>query len=94
MPAAYYIEIGLVGVMIFVPLIVIHGRMRLRPKDDESPRGIGVRIIQLLSLFLLIPLIGVLTLEGKISGDTTGALLGVAAGYTLSGLEKPVPTKD
>jgi hypothetical protein len=65
--------------------------MKAKGKDDQSPAGIGVRVIQLISLLVLVPLIGVLCLEGRLSGETTGALLGVAIGYTLSGLEKPVP---
>jgi hypothetical protein len=92
MPVERVAELGLVVVMLAGPSWVLWGRFRSRPKDDTSPKGIGVRIIQLLGILLLVPLIGILALEGKLNGDTTGALLGVAIGYTLSGIEKAVPS--
>ncbi len=88
-----FIEWGLALVMLFGPGFVLWGRFRPRPKDDTSPRGLGVRVIQLVGLLLLIPLIGILALEGKMGGEVAGALIGVAIGYTLSGIEKPVPRR-
>jgi hypothetical protein len=78
--------------MVGGPAYILWGRFRKRDPSDDSPRGLGVRVIQLIGLLLLVPMIGILTLEGKLGGDVTAALLGVAAGYTLSGIEKPVPS--
>jgi hypothetical protein len=85
------IEVGLLVVMAVGPGVVLWGRFRRRTKDDTSPSGLGARVLQLIGLLLLLPLIGILTLEGKLEGSTAGALLGVAAGYSLSGIEKAVP---
>lgn len=82
-----WIEWGLAVVMLVGPLYVLYGRFHSQPT-----KGVGVRIIQLVGLLLLVPLIGILALEGKLGGDTTSALLGVAIGYTLSGVEKAVPS--
>jgi hypothetical protein len=92
MPVNPWIEGGLLLVMLVAPALVIWGRFIKRPVDDRSPRGIGVRLIQFVSLLLFAPLIGILTIEGKMSGETAGALIGVAVGYTLSGVEKAVPS--
>ena len=86
------IEGGLLLVMIVAPARIIWGRFRAKKADDKSPRGVGVRIIQLVSLFVFGPLIGILTIEGKLTGETAGALIGVAIGYTLSGVERAVPS--
>jgi len=50
---------------------------RLRPKcpSDKSPKGIGVRFIQLVAVLVILPLIGILTLEGKLTGEVAGALI-------------------
>jgi len=88
------VEIGLLLVMAGGPAWLLWDRTRTRATEDTSPRGIGARVLQLIGLFLLLPLIGILTLEGKIEGATTGALLGVAAGYVLSGIEKAVPGRQ
>ncbi len=93
MPPISFVEIALALAMVAIPSLIIWGRNKARDKEDDSPRGFGVRVIQLLALFLLVPMIGILTLEGKISGETAGALFGVAVGYTLSGIGNPVPSK-
>lgn len=93
MTTACWIELGLVTVMIAGPLYVLRSRFRDQSTGDTSPRGLGVRVIQLVGLFLLFPLVGILTLEGKLGGETAGALIGVAIGYSLSGIEKAVPSK-
>jgi hypothetical protein len=85
------IEFGLLIVMILGPAAVIWSRVRSRAEEDKSPRGIGVRVIQLISLLVFAPLVGLLSLEGKLGGETVSALIGVAIGYTLSGVEKAVP---
>ena len=88
-----WIEWGLAVVMLVGPCFVLWGRFRPRAKDDTSPRGLGVRVIQLVGLLLIIPLIGILMLECKIGSEAGVALLGVAIGYALSGIERPVPSR-
>ncbi len=87
-----WIDAGLLVIMLAAPTRIVWARFR-KP-DNQSPRGSGVRTIQLVATFLLVPLIGILTLEGQLKGETAGALIGVAIGYTLSGVEKAVPSND
>jgi hypothetical protein len=88
------IEIGLLIVMAAGPGFILWGRFKKRDNNDLAPRGLGARVLQLIALFLILPLIGILALEGKLEGSAAGALLGVAAGYALSGIEKSVPQKE
>jgi hypothetical protein len=87
-----WIEWGLALVMLGGPGFVLWGRFRRREEDDTSPRGLGVRLIQLVGLLLIVPLIGILMLECKMSNEAGTALIGVAIGYALSGIERPVPS--
>ena len=64
---------------------------RLRGKA-QPPRGVGARLIQLIALLVIVPLVGILALEKVLSGETAGSLIGVAIGYTLSGIERAVPS--
>jgi|SRR6266853_1063043 len=92
MQVSCWIEWGLAVVMLAGPGFVLWGRLRPRAKDDSSPRGLGVRLIQLVGLLLIVPLIGILMLESKMSNGVGAALIGVAIGYVLSGVERPVPS--
>lgn len=94
MTPQHVLEFGFLSIMILGPGIVVYSRARKQTAGETSPRGVGARVIQLVSALLFGPLIGILTLEGRISGETAGALLGVALGYTLSGVEKAVPKND
>jgi hypothetical protein len=47
-------------------------------------RGIGVRFIQYLGIAVLVPLIAVLSLEGRISQEMTGAIAIAAIGGVLA----------
>ena len=49
-------------------------------------KGIGARTIQFTCVAFLIPTIIILSIEGILSGETVGALLGGLAGYVLSGI--------
>lgn len=51
-------------------------------------KGIGLRFIQYLGLIVLLPLIGVLSLEGRISQEITGAIAAAAVGAVLAGIGK------
>ena len=95
MPTYPWIEIPLALVAVVGPLLVVVLRLfctkKTTHKDgsvDQRSWGIGVRMIGVLRL---IPIVALMTLEGKRNQETGGALIGVALGYTLSGIEKAVP---
>ena len=81
-------EIALALVMVMGVGYAMWSHMR-----PGSPKGVGARFIQLIALLVILPLVGILALEGKLSGETAGSLLGVAIGYTLSGIERAVPSR-
>jgi hypothetical protein len=84
-------EVGLALVMVIGTGYTLWSRLR---DKAQPPRGVGARVIQLIALLVILPLVGILALEGKLSGDTAGALIGVAIGYTLSGIERAVPSNQ
>jgi hypothetical protein len=99
MPKYPWIEFPLLFLMVVGPLMIIGSRSGMSPDPDSERRpirvkGIGVRVIQLIALLVLLPMAGILGLEEKMSGDGVGALIGVAIGYTLSGVERPVPKRN
>jgi len=47
-------------------------------------KGIGVRFIQYLGLTVLVPIIVILSLEGRISQEMTGAIAAAAVGAVLA----------
>ena len=51
-------------------------------------RGIGVRVIQFLTVILVVPTILILSLEDVLNTQTTATLLGAVMGYILSGIGK------
>ena len=98
MPTYPWIEIPLALVAVVGPLLVVVLRLfctkKTTHKDgsvDQRSWGIGVRMIQLIGVLRLIPIVALMTLEGKRNQETGGALIGVALGYMLSGIEKAVP---
>ena len=95
MSVGQWSEIALASVMSCGTGYAVWSRMRQRreAQGDKSPSGVGARFIQLIALLVILPLTGILALEGKLSADATASLLGVAIGYTLSGIEKAVPSK-
>ena len=54
-------------------------------------KGIGVRVIQFLTVVFLLPIILILALEGVLEGETVATLLGAIVGYVLSGIGKDEP---
>jgi len=48
--------------------------------------SIGARVVQFITVIMLIPTILILALEGILDDTTVGTLLGGFAGYVLSGL--------
>lgn len=51
-------------------------------------KGIGIRFIQYLGLVVLVPIIGILSLEDRISQEMTGAIAAAAVGGVLAGIGK------
>ena len=93
MPKHPWIEIPLSILALLGALMVIYARLfkpiKTTDKDGkvrEGPRGIGARMLQLIALVILVPVIAILALEGTLSMELTGTLLGGIAGYALSGI--------
>ncbi len=73
------------------------GTVQTKYKDGrvtEKPKGIGVRMIQLIAVLILVPVIAVLALEGSLTGEGVGTLLGAVVGYALGGITASVPKKS
>jgi phosphate starvation-inducible membrane PsiE len=51
-------------------------------------KGIGLRFIQYLGLTVLVPIIVILSLEGRIGQEMTGAIAAAAVGAILAGIGK------
>jgi hypothetical protein len=95
MPKQPWIEIPLCALAVLGPLLVVTARLCVKQKTTdqagyvkEAPRGIGSRMIQLISLLLIVPVISLLGFEGSITVELTGTLLGSIIGYTLGSLTK------
>jgi hypothetical protein len=50
-------------------------------------------MIQLIALMILVPVIAVLSMEGCLTGEGTGTILGAIVGYALGGITSVVPKK-
>ncbi len=74
-----WLEGGLVVLM----LVGLIGFYRNRAKLG---RGFGVRTIQTLGVIFVVPLLGILALEDKLSKDSLGTIIGALVGYLLSGV--------
>jgi hypothetical protein len=72
-------------VLLAIALIGASGGILNRIKTQK---GIGLRFIQYLGIVVLLPLIGVLSLEGRISQEITGAIAAAAVGAVLAGVGK------
>jgi hypothetical protein len=57
----------------------------------QLKRGPGLRFIQYLGLTVLVPIIAILSLEGCISQEMTGAIAAAAVGGVLAGIGKDEP---
>ncbi len=55
-------------------------------------KGIGARTIQIISILLIIPMIGILALQGVLESQTTATLIGALTGYLLSGIGNFTPS--
>lgn len=95
MPKLPWIEFPLCALAVVGPLTVVLGRLFVRQtttdKDGnvkEGPRGIGSRMIQLISLLLIVPIVALLAFESSVTAELTGTPLGSIIGYTLGSLTK------
>ena len=75
-------------IFMFVGLVSVYAE-RLYTK-----KGIGARTIQITGVLLVVPLIGILALQGILEKQTTATLLGALTGYLLSGVGSYEPTKS
>lgn len=73
------VELVLVGIMAMGILALFINRWHLN-------KGIGARIIRFTGVLLVVPLIGILSLEGVLEAQTTGTVFGALLGYLLSGI--------
>lgn len=79
------------GVAAILMVLALGGILYDRIKRQK---GIGVRVIQFLAVCFVIPALLILALEGKISTEVTGTLIGTIIGYTLSGIGKDEPSSS
>jgi uncharacterized membrane protein len=77
-----------VAIEIIACLIMVGGLARIFIERIWRNRGIDVRVIQFLTIVLIIPVILILALEDILNGQTTAALIGTVIGYILSGIGK------
>jgi len=104
MPKLPWVEFPLLAVLLIGTLMVVGARLFVKiektttkrnPKDNteettasKAPRGIGYRMIQLISLLLIVPIVALLACEDAISKETAGAILASIAGYALGSVSK------
>lgn len=95
MPKIPWIEFPLCALAVLGPLIVVTARLFVKQKTTdkdgnikEAPRGIGSRMIQLISLLLIVPVVALLAFENSVTAELTGTLLGSIIGYTLGSLTR------
>ena len=96
MPSSkWVIEFFMCLLMVGGPGTILVARLFIRhkwPQADgsvkEVPRGIGSRLIQLVSVLVIVPAICLLALEGGVTSELAGTLLGSVVGYTLGSLSR------
>jgi len=73
------------GAMLLLMLLGLGGVLFERYRKNK---GIGVRVIQFLTVALFLPTVVILALEGILETETVATLLGAIVGYVLSGIGK------
>lgn len=77
------LEIGFALFSIIGGWMVLHHYFNRVDKDGKT-MGIGLRAIQMTTAVLAAPVVLILSLEGTISQEATGILLGTIIGFILS----------
>ena len=67
-------------ILMFVGFVAIYVERVLRKK------GVGARTIQMTGIVLVVPLVGILSLQKVLEPQTTATLIGAFMGYLLSGI--------
>jgi hypothetical protein len=49
-------------------------------------KGMGQRTIQILSILMIVPLVGLLSLRDVLTGEAVATILGTIVGYVLAGV--------
>ena len=75
------VEITLLAIAVICAVGGVWNRIQLE-------RGIGLRFIQYIGLTVMLPIIAILSLEGRISQEMTGAIAAAAVGGVLAGFGK------
>ena len=83
--------LALLVIIVFVTGGIVFGSIFFAPASNETVRAmIEGRIIQRsVVLFLIIPVITLLAVQDKISGEAALAALSAIAGYILGGVSNP-----
>lgn len=94
MPKLPWIELPLCALAVLAPMIALIARLCIKVKTIKdgstkiAPRGIGSRLIQLVSVLVIVPVLTILAIENTLSQELIGTLLGSVIGYTLGSLTK------
>jgi len=83
-----------IGIEVAAGLVMIGGIAGILWERKKSGRGFGVRVIQMATVLLVMPIILILALEGVLENQTTATLIGTIIGYVLSGIGKDEPSKN
>jgi hypothetical protein len=81
---------GIEGTMLVIAVVCAIGGVWNR---IGLHRGVGLRFIQYLGLTVLVPIMTILSLEGRISQEMTGAIAAAAVGGVLTGFGKDENSK-
>lgn len=98
MPKYPWLELPLVALAFFSSVLIIWLRLGVKFKTTakdgsttEDSKGLGVRVIQLVGLLIVVPVVAILALECRLSGEGVGTILGAIVGYALGGITSPIP---
>jgi len=92
-----WLELAILLVPVVCCPLILYMRLRYgRTSENKTikPKGLGVRLIQLVAVLVIIPIAGVLSLEDKLTAEGAGILFGAMAGFALAGVRDPVPRQD
>ena len=91
-----YIEIPLLLIPLVCCPLILYMRLKYERASNGKvikPRGIGVRLIQLIAVVVVIPIAAILSIECKLTSEGTAVLFGAIVGFALSGVTEVVPSR-